>query len=359
MNVSKKGRTYHLGKSLSDDLRSLVIDKCLKRGGDPAHNFLPVTFTSIAQEIGVAHNTVSKVWREFCQRRRINPLPKGGDHSRKLSDGDLELIELLKRVKGSTQLSEIYSVLEEVGDVESISLSSISRAIKSKLLSGKQYSRKKITHVAKQRFTDENIVYTQLFINYLAAKDPAKIKFFDEAGVKIPEIGTRLYGSAPVGERCVEVVKKVESPNATLNLLISVNGPEYMNIIDGATNTVHFWNFFWEASQAANYITGRPAIAVGDIVVMDNLAVHHFDGGEVLENFLAEMGVELLFTPTYSPDLNPIELCFNKVKTELNGSYSDNVRDNLKLAVTEAVERITDLDVRQFYRATSYLFPPI
>ena len=40
----------------------------------------------------------------------------------------------------------------------------------------------------------------------------------------------------------------------------------------GATNTVLFWNFFWEASQAANYITGRPAIAVGDIVVMDNLS---------------------------------------------------------------------------------------
>ncbi|CAB4004309.1 Ankyrin repeat domain-containing 34B, partial [Paramuricea clavata] len=108
----------------------LIVDKCLQTGGDPAHNFF-----IIAQEIGVAHNSVCMVWREFCQRQRINPLPKGGDHSRKLSDGDLELIELLKRVKGSTQLSEIYSVLEEVGDVESISLSSISRAIKSKLLS--------------------------------------------------------------------------------------------------------------------------------------------------------------------------------------------------------------------------------
>jgi hypothetical protein len=56
MNVSKKGRTYRLGKCLSDDLRSfIIVDKCLhrkpwergwclRRGGDPAHNFLPVTF---------------------------------------------------------------------------------------------------------------------------------------------------------------------------------------------------------------------------------------------------------------------------------------------------------------------------
>ena len=73
---------------------------------------------------------------------------------------------------------------------------------------------------------DENIVYTQLFINYLAIKDPAKIKFFDKAGVKMPEIGTHLYGSSPVSEQCVQVVKKVESPNATLNWLISVNGAD-------------------------------------------------------------------------------------------------------------------------------------
>ena len=60
-----------------------------------------------------------------------------------------------------------------------------------------------------------------------------------------------------------------------------------------------FWNFFWNASQAANHVRGRPALEVGNIVVMDNLAVHHFEGGEVLEEFLAEMGVELLFTPMY------------------------------------------------------------
>ena len=82
------------------------------------------------------------------------------------------------------------------------------------------------------------MIYTQLFINYLSTKDPRKIKFFDEAGVKTPDIGTRLYGNAPSGERCVEIAKKTESPNFTLNLLISLNGPEYFNIINGATDTI-------------------------------------------------------------------------------------------------------------------------
>ncbi|CAB4030762.1 Hypothetical predicted protein, partial [Paramuricea clavata] len=181
---------YHELMLVSEELPRSYLIKQLRSNLNKTYHFLkhcvtfdlillsgakPLTRVWAPQEIGVAHNTVSKVWRDFCQRRRINLLPKGGDHSRKLSD------ELSSR-------------------------------------------------------------------NFYP--DPAKIKFFDEAGVKIPEIGTRLYGSAPVGE--------------------------------------------------------RPAIAVGDIVVMDNLAVHHFDGGEVLENFLAEMGVELLFIQTYSPDLNPI-----------------------------------------------------
>ena len=193
------------------------------------------------------------------------------------------------------------------------------------------------------------MIYTQLFINYLSSKDPSRIKFFDEAGIKTPNVGTRLYGNAPSGERCVEVIRKMESPNVTLNMLISVQGAEYFTLLDGATDTIRFWDFFQEVCQAADQVSGRPAIEVGDVVVMDNLAVHHYEGGEILE--------ELLFTPTYSPDLNPIELCFNKIKTELNGRFSHDVHRNLKLAVAEAVERITTSDTRNYYHATSYLFP--
>ena len=92
---------------------------------------------------------------------------------------------------------------------------------------------------------------------------------------------------------------------------------------------------------------------------MDNCAVHHFEGGEYLEEFLAEIGVELIYTPTYSPDLNPIELCFNKVKTELNTYYSHDVHENLKLAVSDAICRVTPSDARNFYYKTSYLFPTL
>lgn len=359
MNVNKKGRLYAPGKACDIDLRGLIISKCLEHGGDPANYFLPVAFNTVALETGVAINTVRKIWHQFCTTRTVAASPKGGDICSKLSAGDLELIETLKTIRGSISLRELHAVLADIGDVQDISLSSLSKAIKSKLLSGKKYSRKKITHVATERFTHENMVYTQLFINYLSSKDPSKIKFFDEAGIKTPDCSTRIYGNSPVGERCVEISRKVESPNYTLNSLISLNGAEYYNIIDGPTNTIEFWNFFEEAANATNITNDRPALEVGDIVVMDNLAVHHYEGGEALEEYLADMGIELIFTPVYSPDLNPIELSFNKVKCLLNGLLADLVKENLKLAVGEAVEAVSSADARNFYAATAYLFPPV
>ena len=68
---------------------------------------------------------------------------------------------------------------------------------------------------------------------------------------------------------------------------------------------------------------------------MDNLAVHHYDGGDVLEEYQADMGKELIFTPIFSPDVNPTELSFNKVKCLLNGRLANNVNENLKVAVGE------------------------
>jgi hypothetical protein len=80
--------------------------------------------------------------------------------------------------------------------------------IKNKMPSGKRYSRKKIIHLTKERFT-----------------------LFDEAGIKSLDVGTRLYRHSPVGERCVG---KCPNPNYTLNALTSLyDGVAYFNILDG------------------------------------------------------------------------------------------------------------------------------
>ena len=151
-------------------------------------------------------------------------------------------------------------------------------------------------------------------------------------------------------------IRKQESPNNMLNLLVSLDGPGYYNIFSGDTNTARFLSFFEEAGTAININTCRPFLEVGDIVVMDNLSSHHYEGGEILEEWFDTMGIELVYTPSYSPDLNPIELCFNKIKTVLNGELRELVHTNLYLAVAEAVDTITANNMIGFFEATSYLF---
>ncbi|KAK3739434.1 hypothetical protein QZH41_015588 [Actinostola sp. cb2023] len=78
------------------------------------------------------------------------------------------------------------------------------------------------------------------------------------------------------------------TPNITVNLLAGLNSVEYMNTIDVPSDTVGFLTFFGQAGNAANIASGRPALEVGDMVVMDNCPTHHHAGGEALREWLAQ-----------------------------------------------------------------------
>lgn len=154
-----------------------------------------------------------------------------GGNTGKLTADDLELIEVLKNRQGSTTRKGIFVILDIGYCGVYTSISAISRGIKERMPSGQKYTRKKITHPAKERFTQLNMIYSQLFINYLSSKNLFQLKFFDKAGVKMPDVGTRRYGHSPRGSRCIEVIQKCE----------------YYNVIDGATNTLEFLNFFYRS----------------------------------------------------------------------------------------------------------------
>lgn len=223
------------------------------------------------------------------------------------------------------------------------------------MLSGKHYSHKKVSTVAQERFTVDNIAYTQMFIDYLYSKDPFKLKFFDECGLKTSSHGKRLYGHSPVGERCVEFMRYHQSQNITVNLLAGLNGIEYMNTVHGPSDTLIFLDFFGQAGKAANIETGRPALEVGDIIFMDNCPFHHNAGGQILREWLGDRNIELVYTPTYSPDFNPVEFVFNKMRTVMNYELQDVGTHNIEIAAIEACKHITSQDMYNFYRYTNYL----
>ena len=100
----------------------------------------------------------------------------------------------------------------------------------------------------------------------------------------------------------------------------------------------------------------RPALWIGDVVVIYNWSVHD-ESGEVLDEYLQEMGVELLYAPVFSPDLNPVEHCFNKIKTIMNYDLQDITCANTKLSAMIAIEKMTCKDMANFFKSTSCLFP--
>jgi transposase len=93
-----------------------------------------------------------------------------------------------------------------------------------------------------------------------------------------------------------------------------------------------------------------PKLRVGDVLVMDNLAAHH--DPRVVE-VCAQRGVEVLYLPPYSPDFNPIEMAFSKLKALLRKAAARTV-DNLWSVVADCLSAFTSEECRHYFEAAGY-----
>ena len=78
----------------------------------------------------------------------------------------------------------------------------------------------------------------------MSDKDPASVNFFDESGFQLPDVGHRNFGFSPVGDECVDVRRYLSTANKTLNFLVGLDGVNYSNVLEGASNSYEFLNFF-------------------------------------------------------------------------------------------------------------------
>jgi transposase len=168
--------------------------------------------------------------------------------------------------------------------------------------------------------------------------------FIDEMGSNLGL--TRLYGRAAPGQRVCDEVPGDRGGNvSTIGALgldgirtgLRVPGP-----IDGETLL-----FFVEELLV-------PTLKRGDIVLMDNNPIHKLDE---LEDVLEAAGAWVLFLPTYSPDLNPIENCWSKVTTLLRSLKPRTLPDLLE-ALTDAFASITLHDILGWFRHCGYRVAP-
>ncbi len=124
----------------------------------------------------------------------------------------------------------------------------------------------------------------------------------------------RIYGRAPRGARLVAAVPHGHWHTTTFLCGLRMSGPVAPLVLEGAINGRTF-RAYVEQMLA-------PTLGAGDIVIMDNLGSHKVEGvREAIEN----RGARLLYLPPYSPDLNPIELAFSKLKRLLRSAAARTV----------------------------------
>ena len=134
--------------------------------------------------------------------------------------------------------------------------------------------------------------------------EPYRLVFIDETGTKTNM--TRMYGRAPKGQRLVADAPYGHWKNQTFIAGLRHNGITAPWVLDGPMNREAF-DLYIETQLA-------PTLKQGDIVILDNLSSHK---SERAKRALRKRGAWFLFLPPYSPDLNPIEMAFSKLKAHL------------------------------------------
>ena len=118
------------------------------------------------------------------------------------------------------------------------SFTAIRRAVQNDMGNGKWTW--KMTRPAAEKFTVPNINYCQNYIDYIYSVNPHQLKFFDESGIKSPDVGNPRYGHSLVGTPAVKIMRHMTSPTITLNLMCGLDGLIYAITVNGAGNAFTF-----------------------------------------------------------------------------------------------------------------------
>jgi len=154
---------------------------------------------------------------------------------------------------------------------------------------------------------------------------------------------TRLRGRVRGGGRLHDHAPGGHWHTVTMLGSIRLDGVTSCLVIEGATDSDVFREY-------VRQVLG-PTLRPGDIVICDNLAAHRDAEAQKL---IEARGAGLLFLPAYSPDLNPIEMMWGKVKSHLRQAKARN-DEALLSAIAEALDQVTATDAQGFFRHAGYV----
>lgn len=189
--------------------------------------------------------------------------------------------------------------------------------------------------------TERDEVARAAYREQIKQLDANQIVVVDECGSNIAL--TPLYARAPKGKRAYGSVPRNRGKNLTLMAALSRQGMGASMMLEGAANGSAFEIYVEQILV--------PSLTAGQIVVMDNLSIHK---GAKVRSAIEARGCQLLFLPSYSPDLSPIEEAFSKLKAFLR-RVGARTHEALQEALIEGLATITAQDAQGWFGHCGYL----
>ena len=174
----------------------------------------------------------------------------------------------------------------------------------------------------------------------IAAIDLNKLVFLDESGVNTNM--SRLYARASGGTRANDAVPLNKGQSTTILSSVRANGTTVPMVFSGAVNREKFKEYLRDYLAAS--------LHSGDVVIMDNLPCHKVVG---VSDLIEAAGASILYLPPYSPDLNPIEMMWSKIKAYLRMVKARTV-DALLAAIPRAFSSVAASDIHGWFAAAGY-----
>jgi len=179
------------------------------------------------------------------------------------------------------------------------------------------------------------------WVNQQSEMDASRLVFIDESAAKTNM--TRLWGRSVRGSRAYASAPCGRWETTTMIGSVRLDGTVACMTIEGSTNTEVFRAYVEEILL--------PTLRKGDVVVMDNLSAHK---NEQTLKLIRSVGAEPLFLPAYSPDFNPIEMMWSKIKSLLR-TFEPRDPTALFSAVGRAIKRVTANDAAGWFTHCGYV----
>jgi transposase len=286
----------------------------------------------VSQLFAVSESLIYKLLRQQEETGSLAPKPHPRGFAPMLEGAKLEQLRRLVEEQPDATLEELQQRLWERVQVRA-SLPTVCRALQ-KLGLG----RKKKKFFAQER----NRRQRQRFLRKAGALDPKKMVFIDEMGANINL--SRTYARAPAGQRVEEALP--QNTPATLSTVGALRARKLLSCccIEGA--------FDGEAFAAFVEIMVAPQLEPGDTVLMDNVPIHR---NPRVQSAIESAGAQLLPLPSYSPDLDPMESCWSKIKTHLRKAKARTV-DKLYSAIGAGIRLVTPDNIHGWFNECGYSF---